>query len=67
MSKSERDSSEGGEGSRYGEELLQANWNPVVALLRRSRDRTAELTRPARSVSDKKAAAFLMRIYNSGA
>jgi hypothetical protein len=52
----------GGE-SRYGDELLRANWNPVVELLQWSCDRTVEVTRAAADVSDEEAAAFLGRIY----
>jgi hypothetical protein len=67
MAKGEdRDSSETGDESRYGEELLRANWNPVIDLLQRSCDRTTELTRSSRKVSDEEAAAFLRRIYTSG-
>ena len=63
----QRDTSEAGDESRYGEELLRANWNPVIELLQWSSDRTAHLTRPVRRVSDEEAAAFLRRIYTSGA
>ena len=63
----QRDDSEAGDESRYGEELLRANWNPVIELLQWSADRTNELTRPRRYVSDEEAAAFLHRIYASGA
>ena len=66
MAKGEqRDSSGTGDESRYGDELLRAGWNPVIDLLQRSCDRTAELTR-SRHVSDEEAAAFLRRIYQSG-
>ena len=62
----QRDQSEAGDESRYGEELLRANWNPVIDLLQRSMDRTAGITRP-RHVSDEEAAAFMSRIYRAGA
>jgi hypothetical protein len=68
MAKGEdRDPSETGDESRYGEELLRANWNPVIDLLQWSCDLTPKLTRSASDVSDEEAAAFLRRIYNSGA
>ena len=68
MAKGEpRDPSETGDESRYGEELLRANWNPVIDLLQRSADRTADLSRASRHVSDEEAAAFLSRVYRSGA
>ena len=55
--------------SRYGDELLRANWNPVIDLLQWSCDRTTAIARSPerRDVSDEEAAAFLGRIYNSGA
>ena len=62
----QRDTGEGGDESRYGEELLRANWNPVIELLQWSADRTADLTRPSRHVSDEEAAAFLHRVYHCG-
>jgi hypothetical protein len=49
---------------RYGDELLRANWNPVIALLQR--DRPLEAARRAPAVSDEEAAAFLDRVYNAG-
>jgi hypothetical protein len=55
-------------GSRYGEELLRAGWNPVLDLLQWSVDRTREMVHdeaPARSEAE--AAAFLQRIYTFGA
>jgi hypothetical protein len=48
--------------SRYGDELLRANWNPVIELLQWSCERTVEMSAPA-DVSDEEAAAFLGRIY----
>ena len=51
---------------RYGEELLEANWNPVVALLARSCSITTErVTRDAMSDSD--IDGFLTRFYTLGA
>jgi hypothetical protein len=50
--------------SRYGDELLRANWNPVIELLQCSCDHAAEATHTAAAdVSDEEAAAFLGRIY----
>jgi hypothetical protein len=60
---------EAGDQSRYGDELLRANWNPVIDLLQWSADRTRSMTHadtPA-ARSDEEAAAFLRRIYTSGA
>ena len=54
--------------SRYGEELLRANWNPVLDLLQWSVDRTRDMAHddaPA-ARSDAEAAAFMRRIYTSG-
>jgi hypothetical protein len=68
MAKGEkRDASEAGDESRYGEELLCANWTPVIELLQWSCDRSVELTRRPRYVSDEEAAAFLNRVYTFGA
>ena len=54
---------------RYGDELLCANWNPVIALLEWSCAPTAvdaaRDTTP--SVREEDAADFLGRIYTSGA
>ena len=51
---------------RYGEELLCANWNPVVELLEASRTRDAE-TRAARSEwREEDVDAFLGRVYKAG-
>ena len=54
--------------SRYGEELLSANWNPVVDLLSYSCERTADEARrsEAESVREEDAAAFLAHIYTLG-
>ena len=54
--------------SRYGDELLRANWNPVLDLLQWSVDRTRDLAHddaPAPR-SDAEAAAFMRRIYTFG-
>ena len=53
--------------SRYGEELLAANWNPVIDLLAASCARThSQVARGAASegLREEDAAAFLGRIYN---
>jgi hypothetical protein len=63
MARSEQDPDAVDE-SRYGDELLRANWNPVIELLQWSCERTVEMTRRAAAdVSDEEAAAFLGRIY----
>jgi hypothetical protein len=57
-----------GSDHRYGEELLRANWNPVLDLLQWSCERTRAMTREAPAArSDAEAAAFLRRVYSSGA
>jgi hypothetical protein len=63
MAKSDEHELDVSRDSRYGDELLRANWNPVVELLQWSCDRTVEVTRAAADVSDEEAAAFLGRIY----
>ena len=64
----EDDTVEGGHESRYGEELLSANWNPVIDLLAASCARTAsEAARTATErLREEDAAAFLGRIYTLG-
>lgn len=54
--------------SRYGEELLCANWNPVIDLLAWSCGRTAaEASRgDAQALREEDADAFLGRIYTLG-
>ena len=54
--------------SRYDDELLSANWNPVIALLDWSCNRTAAQTsRPEQSaIREEDADDFLGRIYTSG-
>jgi hypothetical protein len=59
-----QDCNDAGDESRYGDELLRANWNPVLSLLQFSCDRTLAAARPAPAeVSDEEAAAFLDRVY----
>lgn len=53
--------------ARYDEELLSANWNPVVALLEWSCAKTLVETRKAsQELREEEADAFLGRIYTSG-
>lgn len=54
--------------SRYDDELLRANWNPIIDLLQSSSSPVQEPARPAttQQVSDEEAAAFLGRIYKLG-
>ena len=52
--------------SRYGEELLSANWNPVLALLDWSARRTARQAARDRLVREEDAEAFLGRFYRLG-
>ena len=54
--------------SRYDDELLSANWNPVIDLLASSCARTAEEARRAKAeaLSEEDAAAFLANIYTLG-
>ena len=70
MANKEMDGSapEGEREPRYDEELLAANWNPVVELLSRSCDATRErVTRDARTdMSDLDADGFLNRVYTLG-
>jgi hypothetical protein len=56
------------EEARYGEELLSANWNPVIDLLRWSCARTlGDVTRRAQEkLQEEDAEAFLGRIYHAG-
>jgi hypothetical protein len=55
------------EESRYGEELLSANWNPVIDLLESSAKRTEALARGAEpGLREEDADAFLGRIYTQG-
>ena len=60
---------EAARAERYGDELLCANWNPVVALLEQSCARTAadSARDTTSSVREEDANDFLGRIYTSGA
>jgi hypothetical protein len=49
---------------RYGDELLSANWNPVIDLLERSCTRTREFAE--RTLREEDADAFLGRFYTFG-
>lgn len=51
--------------SRYDDELLSANWNPVVALLGRLHGRAEESH--ADQIREEDAVDFLGRFYTSGA
>jgi hypothetical protein len=64
MARSDEQDRDTADESRYGDELLRANWNPVIELLQWSCERTVEMTQRAPAdVSDEEAAAFLGRIY----
>ena len=54
--------------SRYDEELLSANWNPVVDLLGASSTQTKPGSgdESARNAAQEDPEAFLRRIYNLG-
>ena len=54
--------------NRYDDELLRANWNPMIDLLQSSSSPAKEPSRPAATeqVSDEEAAALLNRIYKLG-
>ena len=53
--------------ARYDDELLAANWNPVIELLEWSCAKTLETARQQRKeLSDEDADGFLGRVYNSG-
>ena len=53
--------------SRYDEELLSANWNPVIELLGASRTRpSAEIRAAAREWREEDVDAFLGRVYKAG-
>jgi hypothetical protein len=49
---------------RYGDELLSANWNPVIDLLERSCTKTRQLAE--RALREEDADAFLGRFYTFG-
>jgi hypothetical protein len=56
------------ETSRYDEELLSANWNPVIELLEWSCVKTLEDVgdKPKQDLSDEDVDALLGRIYTLG-
>ena len=55
------------DAGRYGEELLSANWNPVVELLGASGGRAAaEARAPTPEWRDEDVDAFLGRVYKAG-
>jgi hypothetical protein len=59
-----RDEEKKARENRYGEELLSANWNPVIELLERSCNRTRQLAE--RALREEDADAFLGRVYTFG-
>ena len=64
MTTRHRDEGESGLESRYDDELLSANWNPVIELLGASCERTKEQT--SRSDPAEDPDAFLKRFYHLG-
>ena len=54
--------------SRYDDELLSANWNPVIALIEWSRTKPAaeHCRTEARPIREEDAEAFLGRVYTFG-
>lgn len=53
--------------SRYGEELLSANWNPMIELLEASRTRpSGEGRAAAPQWREEDVDAFLGRVYKAG-
>ena len=63
----EDDAVESRDESRYGEELLCANWNPVIDLLAASCLRTAAEARLAQpDLREEDVEGFLGRIYQAG-
>jgi hypothetical protein len=70
MAKRRKDDEEPAAGleSRYDDELLCANWNPVIDLLGASCEKTrSETSRdPARDVAREDPDGFLNRIYKLG-
>ena len=69
MAKRRKDQDSPPEGlqSRYGEELLSANWNPVIDLLGASCAKTSdESSRNLSRGVEEDPDAFLKRIYNFG-
>jgi hypothetical protein len=61
----DRDDQKKAPEDRYGDELLSANWNPVIELLERSCIRTRQFAE--RALREEDADAFLGRIYTFGA
>jgi hypothetical protein len=62
----ERDTEAG--DARYGDELLSANWNPVIDLLARSASVTRErASRPSQDEGEVDIDGFLNRVYTAGA
>lgn len=55
------------EETRYGAELLSANWNPVIALLQWSCNTTLEHVKRESAASDDDIDGFLTRFYTLGA
>ena len=64
-----REPPERGEQSRYGEELLSANWNPVIDLLAWSCGKTLDdvSRKTENDMTDSDIDTFLCRIYTLGA
>ena len=64
----EGDGDKGEAPERYGEELLSANWNPVIDLLAWSCARTSDEANrsAAETLREEDADAFLGRIYTLG-
>ena len=55
------------QASRYDDELLSANWNPVLALLEWSCAKTfSDVSRSTPQVREEDADAFLGRFYSLG-
>ena len=63
-----RKSPDSGEHSRYGEELLSANWNPVIDLLAWSCEKTLDdvSSKGEEDMTDKDIDTFLCRVYTLG-
>jgi hypothetical protein len=67
--RTDNEASEAGLHSRYDDELLSANWNPVIDLLGASCAKTRDETSRSPSSSDtapEDPDAFLKRIYKLG-
>ena len=63
-----REPPEAGEDSRYGEELLSANWNPVIDLLAWSCGKTLDdvSRKGGNDMTETDIDTFLCRIYTLG-